>query len=181
MKKILLMVFISSVAFMMFACFPEAKTPTSASGVSKTTVRLKTGSDGLTIEQRNVKERLKIDNKVGAIKHLYVISPYSGQVIIYSTVKGKITSSGKRLMPYKVDPSNECNSSIPIKLDGRNYRTSEVLQDDGTYGHSSEYIFWWDAKEIYHQHFFTGGQIIHLSDQPIPVKNIVINMELTKD
>lgn len=53
---------------------------TAASGVHGATVSVPTGSDGLTVEQRNVKERLLVDNKPGAIKHLYVISAYSGQV-----------------------------------------------------------------------------------------------------
>jgi hypothetical protein len=30
---------------------------------------------------------------------------------------------------------------------------------------------------IYHQHFMTGGQIVHISDQPIAVKSVTINME----
>jgi hypothetical protein len=52
-----------------------------------------------------------------------------------------------------------------------------VLQDDGTYGSSSEDIYWFDAAGRYHQHWFTGGQIIHLSDQPISVKSVVLNLE----
>jgi len=32
----------------------------------------------------------------------------------------------------------------------------------------------------YHQHFFTGGQIIKVSDQPIQVKNIILNLELNQ-
>jgi len=55
-----------------------------------------------------------------------------------------------------------------------------VLQDDGTYGSSIEYLFWWDVQGRYHQQFVTGGEIIHISDQPIPVKSITINMELTQ-
>jgi hypothetical protein len=52
------------------------------------------------------------------------------------------------------------------------------IQDDGTFGDSDPYIFWWDSKGIYHQHFMTGGQIMHISSQPMPVKSITINMEL---
>jgi hypothetical protein len=64
--------------------------------------RSQTGTDGLTVEQRNIRDRLKIDNLPGSIKHLYVISAYSGQVLLYSTVRGKITSGGKRLTPSMV-------------------------------------------------------------------------------
>lgn len=57
--------------------------------------------------------------------------------------------------------------------------TNEVLEDDGTYGDSVPYIFWFDAG-VYHQHYVEGGQIIHISDQPLAVKSIVLNMELEK-
>lgn len=153
--------------------------PTSASGVSKAAVQVKTGSDGLTVEQRNVRDRVTQDNKPGAIQHLYIISAYSGQVLLYSTVRGKVTSSAKRLTP----------TSVVVGASGEYKRggfesgvaetvTSEVLGDDGTYGGSVEYIFWWDARGIYHQHYVTGGQIVHVASEPIAVKSVVMNLEL---
>lgn len=160
----------------------ETQPPVSSSGVKKASVHVATGSDGLTTEQRNVQERLQKDNQPGAIKHLYVISAYSGQVLIYSTVKGKVTSSGKRLTPVTVSSgynSNTGSYGIPVNIGGRIEYTSEVLQDDGTYGSSVEYLYWWDTRDIYHQHYIQGGQILHVSDQPIAVKNVVINMEMT--
>lgn len=159
----------------------EPNKPQSASGVSIASVQVPVDSTGLTIEQRNIRDRLLEDNKPGSIKHLYVISPYSGQVILYSTVKGKLTSGGKRLTPTSV----VVGSSGEYKRDGftgpGGTTTSEVLQDDGAYGSSSEYVFWWDVQGRYHQHFFTGGQIIHLSDQPLPVRSVIINLESVKD
>jgi hypothetical protein len=154
----------------------------SASGVRAAEVEVIPGADGLTTEQRNIASRVTEDNKPGAIKHLYVISPYSGQVIIYSTVKGKVTSSTKRLHPSTVAAlqgqyiGTEHNG-IPVNLGGYTRRTAEVLGDDGSYGPSNDYIFWWDVRGIYHQHFMTGGQIVHISDQPLTVKSVIINME----
>ena len=154
--------------------------PESASGVKKATVTVQTDQNGNTVEQKNISERLKMDNAIGSIKHLYVISPYSGQVLIYSTVRGKITSSGKRLTPVTVAASDsQSYGGIPVNIGGVTRYTSEVLQDDGTYGSSSEYIYWWDVRGVYHQHLITGGQIIHVSDQPQSVKSVVINMEMT--
>ncbi len=157
----------------------------SSSGVSQTQVKVEVGSDGLTAEQRNVRDRLVEDNKPGAIKHLYVISPYSGQVLIYSTVRGKVTSSGKRLAPRTVVAADgeyvdgDFNG-IAVQINGETRRTTEVLEDDGTYGDSVPYIYWWDVQGRYHQHFFTGGQIIHVSSQPIQVKDVVINLETSQ-
>lgn len=155
----------------------------STSGVSQAEVEVTVGSDGLTTEQRNVRDRLIEDNKSGAIKHLYVVSPYSGQVIIYSTVRGKVTSSGKRLAPRTVATQDGEHVSgelggIPVRIGNFTRRTSEIIQDDGTYGDSVPYIYWWDVQGRYHQHFFTGGQIIHVSSAPIEVKDVIINMEV---
>ena len=148
----------------------------SVSGTKMAQVgRVKTGVDGLTIEQRNIIERIKMDNQVGSVKHLYVISAYSGQVLIYSTVRGKVTSSGKRLTPDRVDGTEK----FAFLIAGTSFFTNQILGEDGTYGPSIEYLYWWDAKDVYHQHYVTGGQILHISDQPLAVKGIVINMELT--
>ena len=138
---------------------------------SITQVRVQTQANGLTIEQENIKKRLEMDNEIGSIKHLYVISAYSGQVLIYSTIKGKVTSSGKRLNPLNVAFRTNFNRTIWKK-------TEEVLQDDGSYGSSIDYLYWWDTKGIYHQHYIVDGQILHISDQLLAVKNIVINMEI---
>lgn len=165
---------------------------TADSGVVAARAQIETGSDGLTVEQRNVKERLRRDNLPGSIKHLYVISPYSGQVLIYSTVKGKVTSSGKRLTPKtmlrswatKLDSNGTMQNDqvtyegVPVKMSGRDGRTAEVLQDDGVYGDSVEYLYWFDARGVYHQHYL-GDEILHVSDQPLAVKSVLMNFELT--
>ena len=52
-----------------------------------------------------------------------------------------------------------------------------MLGDDGAYGSSGDYIFWFDSKDAYHQHYLSGGQIVHVSDQPLAVSSIIINVE----
>jgi len=158
--------------------------PTSSSGVTKAEVHISTGMDGLTVEQRNVRQRLIEDNQFGVIKHLYVISAYSGDVIIYSTVRGKVTSSGKRLNPTEVGCTDgqyvdNLNNGISVRIGNRIYNTPEVLQDDGTYGSSAEYVYWWDSKDVYHQHYITGGQIFHVTSEPLNVNKVVINLDPT--
>jgi hypothetical protein len=156
----------------------------SASGISKATVKIPTGPDGLTAEQRNIADRLQKDNEVGAIKHLYVISAYSGQVLIYSTVKGKVTSGGKRLTPTTVVAgvhSSGYQGGFAVNIGDARMTTAEVLQDDGTYGSSTDYLYWWDTNGVYHQHYVQGGQIVHVSDQPLSVPGVVINMQVVGD
>lgn len=155
--------------------------PESSSGVKKATAAVPTNPDGLTSEQQNIIDRYKADNQPGAIKHLYVISPYSGQVILYSTVKGKVTSGSKRLTPNSVHVADGANAhkydGFSVKIGGGSYETGEVLGDDGTYGGSSDYLYWWDSQGRYHQHYLTGGQIVHVSSEPLNVKSVTINLE----
>lgn len=166
---------IVAVALTLAGC--NENTPESTSGVQKTSVQIKVNPNtGRTAEQDNIAGRLVMDNTPGSVKHLYIIAPDSGQVLIYSTVKVKVTSSGKRLSPKTV---NSSTTGFAVMFGNDRHYTSEVLQDDGTYGDSAEYIYWFDAQGRYHQHYFTGGQIIHVSDQPIQVKSVIINMELT--
>lgn len=163
-------------------CGEGSQPPVSASGVQKAEVKIEKGADGFTTEQRNVRDRLIEDNKPGSIKHLYVISAFSGQVIIYSTVRGKVTSGGKRLTPTTVHVGDSSGAAryygFPVNIGG-NKETSEVLQDDGTYGSSVEYLYWWDTRGVYHQHYVSGGQILHISSQPLSVRGIIINMEIS--
>lgn len=157
-------------------------TAKSASGVSKANVQIPTGDDGLTAEQRNIRDRLLKDNEPGSIKHLYVISAYSGQVLIYSTVRGKVTSGGKRLTPTvvsEVGSNNWCHGFVTT-IGGSTVCTQEVLQDDGTYGSSGDYLYWIDSRGTYHQQY-ASSCIIHISDQPIAVKHVVLNMEINKE
>ena len=113
----------------------EPNDSVSSSGVKKASVTIQTDMDGNSIEQKNIIGRLIEDNKPGSIKHLYVISPMSGQVILYSTVKGKVTSGGKRLTPTALAHTPEPGTgqgAMNVTINGRTYSTPEVIQDDGT-------------------------------------------------
>ncbi len=145
----------------------------SMSGVKEVTAEVKVGADGLTSEQRNVKFKNEKENAPGSIKHLYLISPFSSKVTLYSTIQGKLTSSGKRLSPTTVTAGTVGTGNgsvstygIPVKIGGQWYNTNEVLQDDGTYGSSVDYIYWKDAKGLYHQHI-KGLSEIHVCEEPI--------------
>lgn len=168
------------IALVVSGCNVESGAPVSASGVKQAKAVVKVQANGLTMEQSNIKKRIEFENKTGSIKHLYVISPYTGQTLLYSTVKGKVTSSGKRLSP-KHSTANDGDfrrSDDATMVNGK--WTDEIINDTGTYGSSIPYIYWWDVNNRYHQHFISGGQILHISNKPIAVKQIVINMELSQ-
>ena len=178
MKKIMTLM-LTAVAYIVLTSESGCNdSPVSTSGVSKATTKVELDLNGNTIEQNNIINRLKEDNKLGSIKHLYIISAYSGQVIMYSTVKGKVTSSGKRLSPSTISSST---SGFLIDFgNGDQHYTNEVLDDGGAYGSSVEYIFWWDSKNVFHQQYITGGMMLHISSQPIAVKSVTLNLELDK-
>jgi len=142
-----------------------------SSGIGEVSADIEVNAEGRTFEQENIKRRLELENAPGSIKHLYVFSAYSGQAIFYSTVAGKVTSSGKRL----TNPMTLKRGCL-----GGEY-VLPALGEDGTYGSSIPYLYWFDAKGIYHQHYVTGGQIVHLSDQPIAVKSVILNLEISEE
>jgi len=177
MKKVIYLVLATA---LMFSCNEmHNQTPKSSSGVKKATAKIETGSNGLTTEQTNIQKRYKVDNEIGSIKHLYVISAFSGEVILYSTVDGKVTSGGKRLTPRTTGSDGDPMSSstaTKVLIGNERLYTQEVIQDDGTYGNSMNYLYWFDVKGVYHQHYVSGGQIVHISTEAMPVKSITINL-----
>lgn len=157
-------------AMMNIACEDDLPLPeTARSGVSIATAQVAVQSNGLTQEQENVKRRIEMENKPGAIQHLYILSAYSGQVILYSTVKGKVTSSSKRLSPsthvvyYSSSFTQEYNP--------------ELIGDDGTYGSSIEYLYWWSVDGSYNQYYITGGTVTVISDMPRQFGKITMQVE----
>jgi len=163
---------------------PRYVEPQGRSGIKTVTAGrdvVKTNSTGHTVEQQNILDRMRVDNLPGEIKHLYVISAYSGQVILYSPVKGKVGSSGKRLNPSKIGSPVGSYTMPSFEVGGQRYYTDELPTDDGTYGPSIEYLYWFNpTTQAYHQHYLGGGQIVHVSDQPVSVKGVVINLAVEK-
>lgn len=132
-------------------------------------IAVQTDQDGDTVEQKNIARRIVADNEPGSIKHLYLISPFTGDVLFYSSVKGKVTSGGKRLKPKMAAAYYNTGDGSTSTY------TQEVMNDDGTFGSSSEYIYWWDAYGTYHQEM-PGGAIVHVASRPLRVKKAVINI-----
>jgi competence protein ComGC len=125
---ILLFISIFLIAATSLQCMEEHSKTKADSGVEKVIQKVSVQANGKTLEQDNVAKRLELENKPGSIQHLYVMSAYSGQVLLYSTVKGKVTSSGKRLSP-----------TILSSTYTERYNP-EIIGDDGTYGNSIEYL-----------------------------------------
>ena len=177
MKKLL---FILVSGLLITSC-TEPRQQKSDSGVKKATTTVKTNLNGQTVEQQNIIERLKRDNDIGSVKHLYVISSYTGDVLQYSTVKGKVTSGGKRLSPKTVSGNSGGLTGVDynsVNIGGTNYITDEVLDDGGAYGDSGNYLFWFDTQGNYHQYYPSGGTYLEICDKPLRVKKTNFSITL---
>lgn len=171
-----------SLVLMSSGCDTPTRQQKSDSGVTKASTDVKTDAEGHTAEQKNIIERLKRDNEVGEIKHLYVISSYSGDVLEYSTVVGKVTSGGKRLSPKTVvgaPGQDQGGHDNMVCIGGNRYTTDEVLDDGGAYGESGNYLYWFDANDNYHQYYPSGGTYLHISEKPLRIRksNMTFTME----
>lgn len=177
MKKLLSLLFLI-IAF--YSCKFERSEQTSDSGVKKAHLeKVQTDQNGNTIEQWAIKERIKRDNQPGAVKYLYIISCFSGDVLEYSTVKGKVVSSNKRITPKTVvgDASEIGSSYNSVTINGREYITDEVLDENGTYGDSGNYLYWFDTNGNQHQYYPSGGTYLHISDRPLKINKPKFSLE----
>lgn len=185
MKKSIYSIIAMFVIAISFTSCTDVQRPqqSSDSGVTKASVKVATDADGHSVEQKNIMERLVRDNKVGEVKHLYIISSYTGDVMEYSTVKGKVTSGSKRLSPKTVNNTAGLNgmngTTSSVYIGGIQFYTDEVLDDGGTYGESGNYLYWFDAQGNYHQYYPSGGTYLHISERPLRVRKA--NFTLTQD
>lgn len=176
MKNFIITALLITASFLVSSCDFDGPEPISASEIKKATVQVKTDPNGNSVEQLNIIKRLEVDNQPGSVKHLYIISPLSGEVLLYSAVVGKVTSGSKRLSPGTISGTQN-NSWYPtFKLGNGEFYSDEVMSDDGTYGSSAEYIYWFDTKGRFHQHF-RGTSEVHVSDFPLRVNKVGITIE----
>jgi hypothetical protein len=92
----------------------------------------------------------------------------AGQPIMYAGVRGKVTSGGKRLT----------NPQQLVNLNCGQYCSEDIGEgpsDEGTYGHSGEYIFFWTLDGQYVQ---WNGSYLY-SDKPFRtnVAPLVVKIE----
>lgn len=111
-------------------------------------------------EIENITKRLQLTSDPGLLGYVVLLNE-SGQPILYTAVKGKITSGSKRLTkPYEYDNSNGA------------YNQVESPSDEGTYGSSNPYIYFWSESGQYIQwsgHYLYSDKPIRLSVKPLVI------------
>lgn len=146
------------------ACAPETPEPTvrdaqtRAAATAANSIRF-TGN----AEIDNVKRRLELTANPNLLGFIVLLNE-AGQPIMYTSVKGKVTSGGKRLTR-----TDELIGGVD------SYGTRAAPSDEGTYGSSAPYVFFWTTEGQYIQ--WDGGYLysdrpFRLNTQPLVVQAI---------
>lgn len=166
MKNHFLPVVMSALAAVaLTACVPE---PGAAPAKKTESVKAREAADSITFtenaEIENIKRRVELTSKPGAIGFIILLNEM-GQPILYESVVGKVTSSGKRLTPpvqaWRIDRG---------EWDGTELGPSP--SDEGTWGSSSPYIYYWNDRGEYRQwsgHYLYSDQPLRLTQEPLVV------------
>lgn len=158
-------------SFVLSGCFPE---PPEQNQKTTQSQKAKNAADSITFSENaeidNIKQRLELTSQPGLLGYVILLNE-AGQPIVYEGVKGKITSGGKRLTApikhWKVDKGEWNGTEMNV-----------APSDEGTWGSSSPYIFYWNINGEYRQ---WSGTYLY-SDKPfrLNVEPLVINVESPK-
>jgi hypothetical protein len=161
----------------------EPASPTSASGLTMQHVTLGAVKNGMSLEQYNIAQRYLHDNKIDALKYVYVIGQ-NGQVCMNYQILGKITSSGKRLTPRTVaayGSGGYSQDGMVVTIGSKTYETTEVIEDDGTYGDSMPYYYMWTTAGNYIQVIPTGMFLTVVADKQLTPTELVFQNTVAKN
>ncbi len=110
----------------------------------------------------NIKKRLELTANPGLLGFVVLLNE-TGQPVMYTGVKGKITSGSKRL----TRPDRSTTEGA-----GTNNVVVQAPSDEGTYGNSGEYIFFWTPAGQYIQwngKYLYSDKPFRLSTEPLVV------------
>lgn len=128
-----------------------------------------------SLERINISKRLQMWSDENKISYIYLTS--FGKVMAFYTVKGKVTSGGKRLTPQSVSVDGCGNVAVVDENNGNCSGSYSIEQPelDGTYGSSNPYIYFWTTDGTYVQwsgEYMLADQPLQLTTQPELVRSI---------
>lgn len=95
-------------------------------------------------EIENIKRRLELTSKPG-LQGFIILLNNAGQPILYEGVKGKVTSGSKRLTdPRSIHKFGNGNGGVAPAV-------TDSPSDEGTFGSSGDYVFYWNQNGQYRQ------------------------------
>ena len=165
--------FVLAMPLALAACLPENK-PAEPSNKNTQAQRAAEAANSIQFtdnaEIDNIKRRIEITSKPGQIGYILLMNE-AGQPILYESVVGKVTSGSKRLTA----PDRTQQISTYGNNGGQHSVVRQAPSDEGTFGSSSEYIFYWNADGTYRQwngKYFYSTQPIRLRVEPLVI-NVV--------
>lgn len=121
---------------------------------------------GKSLDRKNIVKKLNIFEDENKVTYIYLIS--FGKVMAFYAVKGKVTSSNKRLT---TTDKIICNSGY----ESGDYSVVENPGLDGTYGSSDPYIFFWTTDDTYIQwngEYMMCDKPLKMATQPELIREI---------
>lgn len=171
-KRMLMAVPTLFIFFFLTGC--QVQMQSSASGAEQVTdlPQIPKNSQGRTVEQQNIWDRVKVTTDPTKVMWIHLIA-LDGNIIRRMPVRSKTTSSGKRLEPKQAADANGFypNATQKFSRPSSLIKTDEIMQADGTYGDSDQYVYWFDPMGRYHQWGTAGGLGYLLTDYPIDLVN----------
>ncbi len=119
-----------------------------------------------SLERQNISKRLQLFDANDKVSYIYLVN--FGKVMAFYTIKGKVTSSSKRLTTNQKIIQNE-------SYETGNYSVVESPSLDGAYGTSDEYVFFWTTDGTYVQwsgDYMLADTPLKLTQQPELIQDI---------
>lgn len=163
MKRIILAALIAISAITMTGCIEEAPPSNKKTQSAKAKEAANSIVFAENAEIDNIKKRLELTSSPSQLGYIVLLNQ-AGQPIMYTNVKGKVTSGSKRLTEPDRCSSNGQGGCV----------SRPAASDEGTYGSSDPYIYFWTQNGQYVQ--WNGGYLY--SDKPIRlrVEPLVVNV-----
>jgi len=128
-----------------------------------------------SLERANISKRLTTFDDPVKVSYIYLTS--YGHIMAFYTVKGKVTSGGKRLTAQSVTVDGDgnvagVNQNVYNSTGSYNVEQPEL---DGTYGSSSPYIFFWTTDGTYVQwngEYMLSDNPLQLNETPVMVRSV---------
>lgn len=156
------------VAMLTAGCGPSGPPTSKEVQAEKAAVAAESINFSDNAEITNITRRLTLTADPGLLGYVILLNDM-GRPVVYTTVEGKLTSSGKRLT----------NPTSMFKIDCGQYTCDHVgpgPSDEGTWGSSSPYIYFWSTGGQYYQ---WSGQYLY-SDKPFRLREEPLVIDLAE-
>lgn len=153
--KYVVLVFAASV---IVGCNSDMATPKKETQAQKAAKAAASVSFTENAEIDNIKRRLQLTSQPALLGYVALVNKL-GQAVMYTPVKGKITSGGKRL-------TKPVKQHVIDRGGARGSALGPAPSDEGTWGRSNPYVYFWTPADRYVQ---TSMDYVY-SDQPFRLR-----------